>query len=192
MTRFNNIAEVRVTPKSVSLGGKLLNFEGEGASLLSDIYRKAVKDYPKYFKMDPLSKLGFISSELLLEEEGRITGEGRKFGCEDRAVILFNSEGSYADDVLYQKTISDKDNYYPSPGVFVYTLPNIVTGEIAIRNKYYGETCFYCLPKGESAMMEEVVKEALEEEGTNSAIWGRLDCLNKNDFEAELYITVKR
>ena len=42
----------------------------------------------------------------------------------------------------FQETIQHADSYYPSPALFVYTLPNIVTGEIAIRNKYYGETSF--------------------------------------------------
>ena len=123
---------------TVVLNGKTLEFGSRGSALLVDIYRRCVGDYPKFFKMDPLSRLGFVASELLLGEE-----KPRKQDCEDRAVVLFNRSASLADDLLYQETIQDPGNYYPSPAVFVYTLPNIVTGEIAIRNKYYGETAFY-------------------------------------------------
>lgn len=192
MAELVTIAQIHLTPKSVSLDGKMLNFVSSGAALLNEIYRERVRDYPKYFKMDPLSRLGFIATELLLEEESSKTGETRKRDCEDRAVILFNTMGSYADDVIYQRSIGEGEDFFPSPSAFVYTLPNIVTGEIAIRNKYYGETCFYCLPGGSRAEMEGIVRDALEESGTCSAIWGRLDCLDEDDFDAELYITVKR
>ena len=90
--------------------------------------------------MDPLCRLGFVTSELLLD------GEAERFTPrEDRAVVLFTRSGSFASDSRYQQTIADPADYYPSPAVFVYTLANIVTGEIAIRNRYLGETSCYLL-----------------------------------------------
>ena len=35
---------------------------------LTDLYRRYVGDYPKFFKMDGLSKLGFVATEMLLKE----------------------------------------------------------------------------------------------------------------------------
>ena len=58
-------------------GAKSTDYQSTGAQLLSDIYHAEVKDWPKFFKMDGLSKLGFICSELLLREEGETRlGEG--------------------------------------------------------------------------------------------------------------------
>ena len=93
---------------TVVLNGKTLEFGSRGSALLVDIYRRCVGDYPKFFKMDPLSRLGFVASELLLGEE-----KPRKQDCEDRAVVLFNRSASLADDLLYQETIQDPGNYYP-------------------------------------------------------------------------------
>lgn len=188
----DNIVHVRISPEGASLDGKMLIFEGCGSALLNAIYRSRIGDYPKYFKMDPLSKLGFVAAELLLQKEVEITGTQRKKDCDDRAVIFFNNMGSYADDKLYWQTIADPDNFYPSPGIFVYTLPNIVTGEIAIRNRYYGETCFYCLPSKDMDTMENVVAETLGQNGTSSVIWGWLDCTDSEHFDAELFLSIKR
>ena len=104
-----------------------------------EITPKAVN--PKFYKMDPLCRLGFVASELLLQAEG----DRRDTPRDDRAIILFNRSSSIQADEAYQASIQDAEDYFPSPAAFVYTLPNIVTGEIAIRNHYQGETSFYIL-----------------------------------------------
>ncbi len=179
-------ARVSITPEKVVVGEKILNFDSVGAELLVEVYRKNVGGYPKFFKMDPLARLGFVASELLLGEESP-----RRTDCEDRAVILFNRSGSLADDVEYQKTI-EEDGFFPSPAVFVYTLPNIVTGEIAIRNKYYGETSFYVLEDRNVEVMKEIVGQAFQDPVTESAIAGWLECSDSEHFEAELYLIEKQ
>jgi hypothetical protein len=99
-------------------------------------YQHTGIDYRKFYKMDDLSKLGFLASEILL------AGSDREQAKPDMGILFFNRSSSLRADINYQKTIQDKDNCFPSPADFVYTLPNIVTGEIAIRNKIYGETVF--------------------------------------------------
>ncbi len=179
-------ARVSITPEKVVVGEKMLNFDSVGAELLVEVYRKNVGGYPKFFKMDPLARLGFVASELLLGEESP-----RRTDCEDRAVILFNRSGSLADDVEYQKTI-EEGGFFPSPAVFVYTLPNIVTGEIAIRNKYYGETSFYVLEDKDEKVIKEIVGQAFQDPVTESAIAGWLECSDPEHFEAELYLVEKQ
>ena len=105
---------------------------------ISDFYRSLKMEYPKFFKMDGLSKLGFLASELILKND-----EDRFIPREDIAILCFNRSSSLDVDTQYQATIADNENYFPSPSLFVYTLPNIVAGEIAIRNKFFGETFFY-------------------------------------------------
>jgi len=105
-------------------------------------------------------------------------------------VILFNRSASLADDVEYQRTIG-KDGFFPSPAVFVYTLPNIVTGEIAIRNKYFGETSFYVLERRDDEVMKEVVEQTFQDPMTKSVIAGWLECSDPEHYEAELCLIEK-
>ena len=46
-----------------------LSFGAEGAEKLVELYRTHVGNYPKFFKMDPLCRLGFVASEMLLNQE---------------------------------------------------------------------------------------------------------------------------
>ena len=102
-------------------------------SFIKSVYKHYNIKYGKFYKMDGLSKLGFLASELLL------INENSNLLPEETAIILANSSSSLNTDIKYQKTINDT----PSPSVFVYTLPNIVIGEICIRNIIRGETIFF-------------------------------------------------
>ena len=187
-TGFRKTHRVKVTTSEVIVDGKTVVLpEGiSGKELLSTLYREKVGGYPQFFKMDLLSRLAFIASELLLMAEGK----ERFTGTESRAVILFNRSSSIMTDRKYLDSIAE-DNYYPSPSLFVYTLPNITTGEIAIRNKYNGETSFYILPERDEGIMEKVLKSALLDNGTESFVAGWLDCASEQDFEADMFIAEK-
>jgi len=179
--------EVYITTNEVKVDGKVLNHNEEGAALLTELYRAHVGDYPKFFKMDTLSKLGFVASELLLQAEDAPRFEPR----EDRAVIFFNRNASLQADTTYQATIQGPENFFPSPAAFVYTLPNIVTGEIAIRNKYFGETSFIVLDEKDEKIMARELQNAFQEPMTKSILGGWLDCSDENHFEANLFLIFK-
>lgn len=192
-----SISRIQITPNAVLLDGTPLAVEGTGRALLSFLYRRHVGDYPKFFKMDTLCRLGFVASELLLQAEvGREALHGapgymeRFVPREDRAVLLFNRSGSFCDDCHYQATIQDAGNYFPSPSVFVYTLPNIVTGEISIRNKYLGETSFYVLEGRDDRHIARVIDEAFTDGMTRSVLGGWLECDSDDSFEADLSLWV--
>ncbi len=170
---------VRITPNGVELDGNRLETTAHGAALLTELYRNRVNDYPKFFKMDELSKLGFMASELILQADG-----DRHQDSEDRAVILFNRSSSVCNDQKYQETIQTADDYFPSPALFVYTLPNIVTGEIAIRNGWYGETSFYVLDKYDEYLIRQVLKASFLDALTRSALCGWVDYKDDEHFEA--------
>ena len=121
----------------------------------SAVFGRLSVDYRKFYKMDALSKLGFLASELLLADTDRDIPK------EDMGIVLFNRSSSLETDSRYQKTIQDKDNFFPSPAEFVYTLPNIVTGEIAIRNKIYGETAFYVMSGFQADMLREAIENMI-------------------------------
>ena len=163
------------------VGVKAADYQSTGAQLLSDIYHREIADWPKFFKMDGLSKLGFLCSELLLREEGETRlGEGEY--RTDRAVLLFGRTSSLSADRNYQQTIDDPQNYFPSPATFVYTLPNIVTGEISIRNHYRGETTFHVLESPDAALMASLIADAFQDDETSSVLFGWLDCSSADDY----------
>ena len=174
------------------IDGTVMRQEHTGHELLTELYRTEIGDYPKFFKMDALCKAGFIASELLLMAEcpGEVT-ERRCYGTADRAVLLFSRSGCMAADNAYQHTIEDPDNYYPSPSLFVYTLPNILTGEIAIRNRYFGETNCILLPRRDSAAMDAIVQDTLSDTGASSMLTGWIECTDPDNYHAELTIVEK-
>jgi 3-oxoacyl-[acyl-carrier-protein] synthase-1 len=178
---------VIITPDHVIVDGNPLMHSEKNSALLTELYRNNIGDYPKFFKMDTLSKLGFIASELLLNAEGNRSFEPR----EDRAVILFNRNASLQADTAYQATIQDPENFFPSPAAFVYTLPNIVTGEIAIRNKYFGETSFIVIDDYDEKIIMENLKNAFQDHSTTSIIGGWVDCSDENHFEAKIFLMEK-
>lgn len=150
-------------------------------SILDSFYRKEGISYPKFFKMDKLSKAGFLISEMMLRDAGFDFETAKK----DMAIILCNRSSSLDDDIIYLQSIKDKDNYYPSPSVFVYTLPNIVAGEIAIRNKIFGETSFYISENYSEEMMSRQIKNILSAGSANYVIYGWVEYL-KGKCEVEL------
>lgn len=178
---------VSISPDKVVIDGRTLTHNDNGSALLTELYRAHVGDYPKFFKMDTLCKLGFIASELLLNAEGKRCFEPR----EDRAVILFNRNASLQADTHYQSTIQDPENFFPSPAAFVYTLPNIVTGEIAIRNKYYGETSCIVIEDADEHLMTQNLKAAFQDPVTTSIIGGWVDCSDEEHFKADIFLMEK-
>jgi 3-oxoacyl-[acyl-carrier-protein] synthase-1 len=195
---FTTTHTIRITPEEVVLdhqklwegnqnaNEKLGEQEGqEHHSLLTTLYKQMIGNYPKFYKMDGLSRLGFVASEILLNAE---KGETDK----ERAIIFFNHSSSIASDRNYKESINDKDNYFPSPSIFVYTLPNIVTGEIAIRNHFHGETSFFILPDKDERMMEEILQASCRDAQSKSFLTGWIDYEDERHFEADLKIKKMR
>lgn len=163
--------EIEITPAAVVLNGQPIAMNEQGEKMLVELYRRYVKDYPKFFKMDTLSRLGFIAAELLLQDQPVA------------AVILANRSASIKNDTDYLATITG-ENYYPSPALFVYTLPNIVTGEIAIRHHIQGETSCYILEKPEQ--LEPIILSQINRQSPILAGW--CECSGPNTFNAKLQI----
>jgi hypothetical protein len=94
--------------------------------------------YPKFYKMDTMSKIGFIAAEYILAKI-----ELQHISPYKKGIVLQNISASLDTDRKYQESIKN----IASPALFVYTLPNIVMGEIAIRNNFKGENTFFVVPK---------------------------------------------
>ena len=181
---LKELHRVHILPDGVTLDGMRLPVQSQGAGLLSEIYRKYVGDYPKYHKMDALSRLAFLATELLLSRGDVPQDSGR-------ATILFNRTSSVVADRCHLGSIAKQGEFYPSPSVFLGTLPNIATGEIAIRHGYTGETSLYITDLRDEALMKKVVSSSFSLGGFRSLICGFVDCDRGDSFEADLKILVR-
>ena len=167
-----------IVPGLVNLNGEKYFKTRKSPFVMNDffsaIYDHLNIDYRKFYKMDALSKLGFLASEILL------TGSDREKSKDSMSIILFNRSSSLEADINYQKTIQKKEEFYPSPADFVYTLPNIVTGEIAIRNKIHGETAFYVLRDYYDQEMFYIINNTIKYGGMKSVLagWVEVDAFN--------------
>ena len=178
-------------PINLSLDFRIRLTQEEVPQGLTAFYRQhkeQLGDYPKFYKMDPLCKLGILASELLLNRESAEKGTTRFEPREDRAIVFFTRSGSMADDRAYMETITDPENYYPSPSIFVYTLSNIVTGEVALKNHYYGETSCFILEEPDETLMLRIVRTTFQDSGIRSVLAGWLEFEDESHFEADLRI----
>jgi hypothetical protein len=151
-------------------------------TFLTSAYHHFDFQYPKFYKMDLLSKLGWLASELLLKE-GFNPGDYRP---EDVAVVLSNAHASLDTDFKYFATIKD----IPSPAVFVYTLPNIMIGEICIRHKFKGENAFFISGAFDAVFMEQYVRGLMSDDNTRVCICGWVDVLGE-EYTAALFLIEK-
>ena len=189
-TQTQQTHRVVITPEGVTIDGQPQTVTTTGKALLTELYRTHVGDYPKFYKMDGLSKLGFLAAELLTTAEAKAQAtetEPQPTETEQRAVILFNHSSSIDTDQQYLASIRPED-YFPSPSLFVYTLPNIVTGEIAIRHHLHGETSFYNLASRQEPLISQIQQAALADTATRSLITGWIDYEDEAHFCADMYI----
>ncbi|MBR6978921.1 MAG: 3-oxoacyl-ACP synthase [Prevotella sp.] len=187
-SQFEKVYQVRISPSSVMVDGKDVDVKEKGAQLLTWLYKQYVGDYPKFYKMDGLCQLGFVASELLLMQE-----EGERFApCDNRAVILMNHSSSVSADRKFLASISKEDDFFPSPSAFIYTLPNIVTGEIAIRNHYHGETSFFIVKERNDVLLWQIVSASANDARMESVLGGWIDYDDENHFEADIFLAVRK
>jgi len=148
---------------------------------LKTIYTSLSIDYPKFYKMDGLSKTGFIAVELLK------TVVALHSECDDIAVVFVNKFSSLEADLTHQELIEKGS---PSPAVFVYTLPNIVLGEIAIRNKWYGEQQFFIKNEWPEELMYKYILTIFELNKASQIIIGSVDYFDAT-IDAKLAVIKK-
>lgn len=153
--------------------------------LLQDFMIAAYKhfnfEYPKFYKMDSLSKLGWLGTELLLQEFDKSVYEP-----EDIGVVLSNANSSLDTDLRYFESVKS----YPSPALFVYTLPNIVIGEICIRHNLKGENAFFVSERFDANFIEQYVSGLINNNILQTCICGWVDVL-KEHHSAALFLVEK-
>ena len=130
-------ASVTVKNKTVKRNGALYYSDEspEVEEFLANLYKFSKAKYPKFYKMDQLSKLGWLTAEILIDDEFK----EQNYRTDEVGIVLSNASASLDTDIRYYESVAD----IPSPALFVYTLPNIVSGEISIRHGFKGENAFF-------------------------------------------------
>ncbi len=162
-----------VKPPVLLINGSIVyeDASGNSAEFLKSAYRNLGIQYPKFFKMDKLCKLAFLTAEALLKDAGIAS----RYPAGETGMIILNSSSSLDTDEKHQESISDRENYFPSPSVFVYTLPNIMTGEIAIRHKIKGENGVFISEKPDPQMIFTLVDELFASNRVSCCIAGYVE-----------------
>jgi hypothetical protein len=189
-------ASCRISDHSVYRNGQLL-FENKKTDLSKKVdlhentdlpgfllsgYHHFKLNYPKFYKMDNLSKLGWLAAEVLLKEDFR----PGTYQPQEVGLSLANANSSLDTDLKYYETVRE----IPSPALFVYTLPNIMIGEICIRHNFKGESAFYISPRFDAGFMENTVNYLLDNDILKACIGGWVDLLG-DEYKAVLYLVEK-
>ena len=172
-----------ISNNTVYLNGQIA-FENKGADLpafLLSVYQHFQLNYSRFYKMDNLSKLGWLTSELLLKDFDKSAYKPEEIG-----LILSNANASLDSDKRYLNSVAD----IASPALFVYTLPNIMTGEICIRNGFKGEDAFFISEQFDADFIAGYVQNLLDQDILNACICGWVDVLGVN-YKSALFLIEK-
>lgn len=149
--------------------GKLFLEADEALScpdLLPVFYQKTGISYPKFFKMDLASRLGFLASCALMKdvpiENPAKTG-----------IICSSYHGSLEVDKAFEQSRKD----IPSPALFVYTLPNIPLGEICIFHKIKGPQICLIEENLNPGLLATTTKNFLDRNRAEAFIVGHIDAV---------------
>lgn len=142
-----------------------------------EAYKSLDMNYPKFHKMDSLSKLAFLSAETLLKDQDN-----------SRTALVFANRSSSLDtDFKYQDSINTKESYFPSPAVFVYTLPNICVGEISIRHQMQTENAFFVLDEFDENFLNDYAHQILRTKKAEKVLCGWVE-LYQESYKAFVYL----
>ena len=163
-----------ISDHSIIKNGKPV-FEENGIDLhgfLTEAYQFLEIKYPKFYKMDHLSKIGWIATEILLSEGFDKT----KYKAEDMGVVLMNAASSLDADIKYFNSTEE----IASPALFVYTLPNIVIGEISIRHNFKGESAFFIWETFDAVFLQQYVSNLFNNNLVQACICGWIEVIGES------------
>lgn len=149
-------------------------------------YKQLDLEYRKFYKMDDLSKLGFIATAYLTRNIKDFT----EFQPEKKGIVMANRSASLDTDINYRRNLDEVGEQEASPAIFVYTLPNVMLGEICIYWKMKGENTFFIQREFDKSFLMQYAEIMMSEQDLKYCIVGWCDLLG-SDFEAEMYLVEK-
>ena len=178
----------RIAEGKVALNKEVLfdEMHEDFSAFIKSAYKHFDTKYSKFFKMDSLSKLAFLTADILLKDANLPQDQ------ENNIALVFSNRASSLDtDRKHQESISDTDNYFPSPAVFVYTLPNICLGEISIKHSLYSENSFFIFDTFNAKHLCSYATALLDSNKASSVLCGWVD-VDAEAYEAILFLVSKK
>ena len=178
-------AHCKIKNNQLFFNDKLLFKDEESQDLkafLKSTYKFLGLKYGKFFKMDSLSKLTFLASEVLFNQTSI------KEETENIAIIFSNNASSLETDRKHQKSIDNLDDYFPSPAIFVYTLPNIGIGEVSIRHQLKSENAFFVFNEYNADFHATYESSLINSAKADAVLAGWTNVDNDNNYEAFVYL----
>ncbi|MCC8036378.1 MAG: beta-ACP synthase [Rikenellaceae bacterium] len=112
----------------------------------------------KFYKMDDLCKLGYIGAARLLKNRDIAA----KYSPDEVGIILYGNSSSIDSDRSHVLSVGQSPEGAASPSVFVYTLANLVAGEICIRHRLQGENTCFVFRGGDDGFTENYGRRIVE------------------------------
>lgn len=150
-------------------------------SFLKNAFKLMEYQYPKFFKMDVLSKLTILASEPILEKQT----------TKNIALVFMNKSGSLDTDLKHQESIKNQQAYYPSPANFVYTLANICLGEVSIKHKLETENIFFMSETVDANLLYNYANYLILHKNLDKVLCGWTEVLDQ-EYQATLYLVEKK
>lgn len=187
MHNMKTLITCRIADNALYINGQqvFVQISESAEAFFKSLYQYLKLEYPKFYKMDGLSKLGFLATEALAQHYPEI----RNYNDDDIAIVFGNAASSLDTDQKYWNGVAAPEPM-ASPALFVYTLPNIVQGEIAIRHKWYGENMFLVIDSAKKETVKDHAALLLETGKAKACIAGWVDFLN-GTYEAEVSLVRK-
>lgn len=153
-------------------------------AFIRERYRALADPNMKFSKMDDLCKLAYVASCELL------SGHRPDCPAERIGVVMANRSASLDSDRRHQAIIDAGDGCGVSPAVFVYTLPNIMLGQVAIKHGLKGESTFFAFPDKSSNFIREYAASLIAEGRMDAVLWGWCE-FDGGSYDCELTLTEK-
>lgn len=147
-------------------------------------YKKLGETNMKFYKMSDLCKAAYVSMANLLEQYSL-----NQYSPEDISIVLANRSSSLDADIEHQKVINKHSEEGASPAIFVYTLPNVVNGELCIRHKIKGNNTFFVEDK-DNETAEKYAKLLIETGKAKAVICGWCEKLSEK-YEVNLKLLIR-
>ena len=171
-----SVRTVEISDGKIYVDGNLV-FESEASDFqvfIREAFKSRGESNLKFYKMDDFCKLGYVASAWAFD--------GLEYGEEECGLILSGRYGCLDTDIKHQEIIDAEGDSSASPAVFVYTLPNVVAGEISIRHHVKGENTWFWSEDETMSDIREYAVLAAQSQNLKYCVIGHLDFLKGEYF----------
>jgi hypothetical protein len=140
-----------------------------------EAYKSLELNYPKFHKMDNLSKLAFLASEMILKDEDH-----------SRTALVFANRSSSLDtDFKYQESINDQENYF-RVGLCIH-----ITQYLCRRNQHQAQNadreCIFVLDEFDEQFLNDYSEQILQSGKADKVLCGWVELYQEN-YKAFVYL----